>query len=194
MVALIVIGGLTMVVCGVWTLVIIFRSSTAGGCLSMVFPPLALIWVLMEWDKAKKPFLITLIGLALFVGGLVPTLMQFKAEAEPVITEYMEAGAARDVDRVYACWYSGEITRERIVELVNEDYWIFSDFKSVRTSSWSVVYGTDATEGHIEGLIVYSSGAERPFRADLVKIGEVWKITDLDVWVEEIELQRRTNG
>lgn len=44
--------------------------------------------------------MLVLLPLALVV-SCVPsmTLTQFKAEAEPVIAEFLEAGAAKDVDR-----------------------------------------------------------------------------------------------
>ena len=35
-------------------------------------------------------------------GGIVTSLMEFKSELDPVITEFMEAGVAKDINRAYA--------------------------------------------------------------------------------------------
>ena len=68
--ALIGIGGIIMLVGGIWVLVIAFQESVLWGLGSLFIPFVSLIFVAMHWDKAGKPFLISLAGLVPYLIGV----------------------------------------------------------------------------------------------------------------------------
>jgi hypothetical protein len=71
MTALFVIAGIVGLVSGIWLLVVAFQTSVWWGLGSLLIPFVSLIFVIMNWQVAKKPFLINLAafvlaGIALF--------------------------------------------------------------------------------------------------------------------------------
>ena len=59
-----------MVIGGIWVLIEAFKESILWGLGCIFIPLVSLIFVIMHWDKAGKPFLIQLVGIVLFaVGG-----------------------------------------------------------------------------------------------------------------------------
>lgn len=64
------IGLLISIVCGLWMLVLQFQTSILWGLGCLVIPFVSLIWLIMYWDAGKKPFLISLVGVLLTIGGL----------------------------------------------------------------------------------------------------------------------------
>ncbi|MBA7688669.1 hypothetical protein ES703_97158 [subsurface metagenome] len=167
---------------GIAFLIVAFRESILCGLACIFIPFFSLYYVITRWRKARSPFFIILIGLAIFLGGTLPTVIQFKAEAEPVIAEFMAACEMKDVEGAYTCWSSGAITMERVAELIDKEHaWLFEGYESISTSSWSVETGAGATRGRFSGLIAYTDKPKRSFEALLIKVGNDWKITDLFV-------------
>lgn len=66
---LVVIGLVIVVVGGIMLLIEAFKESVMWGVGSLLFSPVSLVFVFMHWDVAKKPFLLQLGGIALFVVG-----------------------------------------------------------------------------------------------------------------------------
>ena len=73
MIALFYIGCLISIVAGIWLLVVAFKTSILWGLGSLIVPFVGLIFVIMHWEAAKKPFLWSLLGFVLII---VPVLMQ----------------------------------------------------------------------------------------------------------------------
>lgn len=72
------IGGLTMLVSGIWLMILAFKKHILWG-LAYIFVPFAsLVFVCMNWDRAGKPFLISLVAVGLYLGGFFtnPSLMK----------------------------------------------------------------------------------------------------------------------
>ena len=67
MTALLVVGGILTIVGAIWLLVVTFQISVLWGIGSLLIPIVSLIFVFMNWQATKKPFLIQLVGLALIV-------------------------------------------------------------------------------------------------------------------------------
>ena len=67
MVILLYLGALLMIVGGIWLLVVAFKKSVWWGLGSLLIPFVSLIFVIMNWQVAKKPFLIQLAGVVLCV-------------------------------------------------------------------------------------------------------------------------------
>lgn len=66
---LLVLGLAISLVAGIWLLVVAFRESVWWGLGSLLLSPVALVFVILHWQQAKKPFLINLGGLALVIVG-----------------------------------------------------------------------------------------------------------------------------
>jgi hypothetical protein len=174
-----VIGGIVAVVGGIWILITAFHESTSQGLLCMFVPFYVVYYAIKRWSDAKKPFVLCLVGFVLVLGGLVPTLMQFKSEVEPVVTKFMEACEDKDVEAAYACFSTQSVTKEDLTDLINNNYSIFADFEHVTTSSWEVESGAGITQGYVTGAIIYSEDIRLPFEAWLVKENDIWKLTGI---------------
>jgi hypothetical protein len=71
---LLVVGLIIAAVGGIWLLVVAFQESILWGLGSLFIPLVGLVFVIMHWEVAKKPFLINiggavLIGLGTIMGG-----------------------------------------------------------------------------------------------------------------------------
>jgi hypothetical protein len=56
---------------GLWLLIVAFRQSILWGLAYMFVPFAALVFIIVHWQEAKKPFLVLLLGLALMVGPVI---------------------------------------------------------------------------------------------------------------------------
>ena len=145
--------------------------------LCLLVPFYAVYYAITRWAEAKKPFLIGVVGLILFIAGLVPSLMQFKSEAEPVVAAYMEAGALGDVEAQYRCCHPQAVTKEELAEFLDHNRTLFSGYEDISTSGWSVHTSAGVTEGYMTGSIIYTDGTRWPFEAWLIKENDKWKLT-----------------
>ena len=68
-IALMVIGGIAMVVGGIGILIAAFHESVIWGIGCMLIPIVSLIFVVMHWQETKKPFLINVVGTIIFIAG-----------------------------------------------------------------------------------------------------------------------------
>jgi hypothetical protein len=57
--------GLVAVAGGIWLLVVAFKESLVWGLVCLLCPPAPIVFAIMHWEKAKKPFLIELCGAVL---------------------------------------------------------------------------------------------------------------------------------
>jgi hypothetical protein len=64
---LLILGVAIMAVGGIMFLVAAFRESTMWGIGCLLFSPVSLIFLILHWQEAKKPFLIQLAGLPFVV-------------------------------------------------------------------------------------------------------------------------------
>jgi hypothetical protein len=67
MFALLIVGGILSIVGGIWLLVVAFKESVWWGLGSFFIPFVGLVFAIMHWQVAKKPFLISLAGAVLLV-------------------------------------------------------------------------------------------------------------------------------
>jgi hypothetical protein len=67
---LVLVGAAIVLIGALWLLVVIFQTSVVWGVISLLLPFVGLIFVLMHWEVARKPFLIQLAGAALCLAGL----------------------------------------------------------------------------------------------------------------------------
>lgn len=64
------LGIIVAFVGGIMLLIEAFRESVLWGIGSLLIGPVSLIFVILHWDVAKKPFFIQLVGLAVMLAGV----------------------------------------------------------------------------------------------------------------------------
>ena len=70
-IVLFVLGLLVGGVGGIWLLVVAFRQSILWGLGCLVVPFVELVFIIMYWHDAKRPFAFQLVGFVLMVLGMV---------------------------------------------------------------------------------------------------------------------------
>ena len=78
---LMIIGGILALIGGLWFLVAAFKESVLWGLAVFFLPFVGLIFLILHWDKAAKPFLVELLGAGLFIAGMV---MLASTQAAPI--------------------------------------------------------------------------------------------------------------
>jgi len=74
-----VIGLIVGLVGSIWTIVIAFQENLGWGLGCLFVPCIQLVFVFTHWEKTKKPFLINVVGVliyvvaAMFIKGGQPT-------------------------------------------------------------------------------------------------------------------------
>lgn len=74
-----IIGALISLIGGIWFLVVAFRQSIWWGLGSIFIPFVSLIFLIIHWGDAKKPFFVSLLGaviivaVAILLPGAIPT-------------------------------------------------------------------------------------------------------------------------
>ena len=147
----------------------------------MFLPFYSIYYIITRWSEIKKPFLISLLGAIVMVGGMVPGLLQLKGEVQSVITEFMEAGATKDVSAAYDYCSSQALTKEEISDFINNNFDLFSGFKDVSINSWSLESSAGITRGYASGAIVYKGDTRLPFEAGLIKEKGIWKLVGISI-------------
>ncbi|MDB6025257.1 MAG: hypothetical protein JWM68_1480 [Verrucomicrobiales bacterium] len=74
-IGLMAIGGIVILVGTIMFLIAAFSESILWGLGSIFVPFVALVFLCMHWDVAKRPFLIKLAGLAVVAVGVVLMMM-----------------------------------------------------------------------------------------------------------------------
>lgn len=68
---LLFIGLIPMLVGSIWLLVTAFQESILWGLGTLLVPFVGIIFVIMHWDAAKKPFLIWAAGFVPYIIGMI---------------------------------------------------------------------------------------------------------------------------
>ena len=69
MIAIGYIGIVLFVLGAIGTLIASFKTSFLWGLGCLLLAPVSLLFLILHWDIAKKPFLLQLIGIALLFAG-----------------------------------------------------------------------------------------------------------------------------
>ena len=69
MTALYFLGCILALVGGIWIVVLAFKKSVLWGIGALIVPFVSLVFVFMNWQESKKPFLIQIAGIVLIVVG-----------------------------------------------------------------------------------------------------------------------------
>lgn len=68
---LLVIGAIIALVFGIQLIIAAFRTSILWGLGYLFVPFVALIFIIVHWDVAKRPFLLSLIAIPFYLGGFM---------------------------------------------------------------------------------------------------------------------------
>ena len=68
-ITLLLVGGLIAFVGAIWMLVVAFRTSVLWGLGCLIVPFVSLIFLVLYWSDAKKPFLYQVLGAILMGVG-----------------------------------------------------------------------------------------------------------------------------
>ncbi len=70
--ALMVIGGIMVLIGSLWLLLVAFQEGILWGLGCIILPFVSLIFLVMHWDVARRPFFVQLAGLVpVFLGGVL---------------------------------------------------------------------------------------------------------------------------
>ena len=141
----------------------------------------------MQKGGIKKPLAIGLgIGIVVIVVIVIIVIQLFSglfsafSGIEPVIAEFMEAGAANNTEAAYACWSTQSATEEEITEFIENNYDdLFAGYESSTISSFEGESSGGITTCDVSGAVIYTGDQSLPFEASLVKKNDVWKITGI---------------
>ncbi len=68
---LMAVGGIIMLVGSIWFLVVAFQESLLWGLGCIFVPFVSLVFLIMHWGKAGKPFLVQLAGLVPMIAASI---------------------------------------------------------------------------------------------------------------------------
>jgi len=145
--------------------------------------------VKLKWWRGKKKLAIAIgsvVVVGILLGVMLPSLMQFFSGVNTVMAEFMEAGAARNVEAACACWSPQSATEEEIDEYIESNYDVFAGYERVDLNSQSGQSSGGISEAYVKGAIIYTGGQRLPLEASLVKDNDVWKITGVRIGSTEL--------
>jgi hypothetical protein len=123
-------------------------------------------------------FVVVVVGIVAFV---IWRMVRQRSELKPVIAEFMEAGAAGNLEAAYACCSHYSPTREDIVDLIKSSYDIFTGYERLTIKGTQSESGGDTTEAYVNGRIIYTGGKKLAFKCSLMKENDVWKISGIQI-------------
>ena len=131
-----------------------------------------------------------LVVFAVIIGFVIRSIVRRRSELKAIIAEFMEAGAARNIEAAYACCSHYSPTKEDIVELIERSYDAFRDYERFTISEQQYRSGEGITEAYVDGEIIYTGrdGAiiytgrkKQAFKCSLMKENGVWKIAGVQI-------------
>ena len=121
---------------------------------------------------------------------VIRSVVRQRSKLKAIIAEFMEAGAARNIEAAYACCSHYSPTKEDIVELIERSYDVFRDYERFTISEQQYRSGERITEAYVDGEIIYTGrdGAiictgrkKQAFKCSLMKENGVWKIAGVQI-------------
>jgi len=123
--------------------------------------------------------------LGVIIGIVVVFALKMSRERswfESVITEFMEAGVAKNMGAAYACWSPHSATEEDVAEFIESRYEVFAGYESLTIGDQGTRSGVGGiTEGDVSGTIIYTGDQKLPLKARLVKENGVWKVIGIRI-------------
>ena len=133
--------------------------------------------VLVKYCFAASIILIALLvaSCAIIPGG---------KECNAVVDGFMRAGAAKDVEAAYGLCVE-DIAREDIENLILRQHQYFAGYQDISMKGINVQYSDPYDYGEYSGEAKYSDGRRMWVEAELVKVGQEWRL--LSIWITPSE-------
>ena len=118
--------------------------------------------------------------------GLIPG----GEESHAVVKSFMEDAVAKDIDKACACFASpvDEQLRNDIEGLILDNYQLFEGYQDVKRRIINDQMGEPHDTAEYDGEVTYSGEYEGRVETSLVKQGEVWKLTGINVEISQEKL------
>jgi hypothetical protein len=116
---------------------------------------------------------------------------RWSSRFKPIITEFIEAGVAKNVEAAYACCSHYSPTKEEIAELIGSNYDLFEGYECLAVRGAQSQSGGDITEAYVSGAIIYTGGKKLGFKCSLMKENNVWKIAGIQIGSTKKGIVRR---
>lgn len=137
---------------------------------------------------------ILILAMAVASCGLIPG----GKESHAVVKSFMEAAAAKDIDTAVNLFPSPatEALRKDIEEFILDNYVLFEGYQDVKMQSINVQFSDKGDTAEYGGDVTYAGDFKGWVEAELVKVGEDWKLTWINVEVsqEKLEDYQRRHG
>jgi len=126
-----------------------------------------------------------ILTVALTSCGLIPG----GEECDATVNRFMLAAAAKDIDTACTLTPEGEAVRKDLEEFILNNYELFEGCQEVKMRSISVHFSEkEGDTAECSGEVKYAGGFEGWVEAELVKVGEEWKLTWINVEISEEKL------
>lgn len=87
---LLAIGALLSFVANIWLLVQAFRVSLLWGLAYLFLPFAGLVFLVVHWQEARRPFLVGLAGMLVMGAGVAYAMTKGRATAQEILGQYVE--------------------------------------------------------------------------------------------------------
>ena len=133
--------------------------------------------------EVTNPIALALISIvfAVVIYFVIRHMRRVRSELKPVIAQFMEAGAARNVEAAYACCSHYSPTKEDVVELIERSYDAFRDYKRFTISVQQWHSDENITEAYVAGTVIYAGRRKQPFKFSLMKDNGGWRIAGVQI-------------
>jgi hypothetical protein len=133
-------------------------------------------------------FVVIVVGVVTFI---IWRMFRHRSVLKSVIAEFMEAGAARNVEAAYACCSHYSPTKEDIVDLIRSSYDVFTGYERLAIGGTQSQSGGGTTEAYVNGRIIYTGGKKLEYKCSLMKENDVWKIAGIQIGSTKKGIVRR---
>jgi hypothetical protein len=143
--------------------------------------------------EITNPIALAVVAVICVVAALlvIRHTLRVRSELKSVIAQFMEAGAARNVEAAYVCCSHHYPTREDVVDLIERSCGVFRDYKrfTISVQQWHADKNT--TEAYVAGAIIYTDSRKQPFKFSLMKENDSWKIAGVQIGPAEKGVVRK---
>jgi hypothetical protein len=136
------------------------------------------------YADAKKVLYIGLAGVVVLVIGIVgtvPGMGQFFSGVEPVIAEFMEAGATNNTEAAYACWSPRSVTGGETAQFIENNYDAFTGYEHLNIDVWNGQSSGGVSTCYVSGAVIHTGAQSLPLEASPKKENEVWRIRGIHI-------------
>jgi hypothetical protein len=176
-----ILGGISLAVGAVWMIGTAWRESSEQGLLCWFVPFYPIYYGITRWRKSKQSFIVGIVGFTMLAIGFLIFFLQFNSEVTSVISQFMEAAEAKNVEQAYSSFHPEGISKGELAAFIEREPELFRGYERVITGSWNVNYDSVDTIGYVSGYIMYTGDKSLPFEASLTEENNAWKVLAISI-------------